>query len=51
MGYRSNESDTALCIKRSTAENGTAYYKYMLVQINDVLHLANDAQGDMLYLK
>ena len=50
MGYRSTESDTDVWIKRSTEETGTAYYKYMLVYVDDVLHFSNDAQEDMLKL-
>ena len=30
-----------------TTDKVTAYYKYMLVYIYDVLHLVNDAQEDM----
>ena len=50
MGHRSTESDSDFCIKRETIDNGTAFYKYMLVYVNDVLHLKKDAQEDMLKL-
>ena len=35
----------------ATTENGIDYYKYMLVYVDDALHLENDAQEDMLKLK
>ena len=47
MGYRSTDSDPDFWIKRERTDNGTAYYKYMLVYVDDVLHLAKDAQEDM----
>ena len=37
MGYRSTESDPDVYINRATTDNGTDYYKYMLVYVNDVL--------------
>ena len=50
MGYRSTESDPEAWIKRATTKNGTDYYKYMLVYVDDVLHLAKDSQEYMLNL-
>ena len=50
MGYRSTESDTNIMINRKRTDNGNAYYKYILVYVDDVLHLAKDAQEDMLKL-
>ena len=50
MVYRSTDSDPEVWIKRETTDNGTAYYKYMLVYVDDVLPLTNDAQEDMLKL-
>ena len=50
MGHKSTESDPNFWIKRETTENGTSYYKYMLVYVNDVLHIGKDAQEDMLKL-
>ena len=44
MGYMSTDSEPDVWKKRSTTYNGTAYYNYMLVYINDVLHLTKDAQ-------
>ena len=50
MCNRSTESEPDVWIKKVTTDNGTAYYKYMLVYVYDVLHLAKDAQEDMLKL-
>ena len=50
MGYRSTESDPEVWINMSTSENGTDYYKYMLVYVDDVLHLENNAHEDILKL-
>ena len=44
MGYRSTEYDPDVCIKKATTDNGNSYYKCMLVYVNDVIHLADDAQ-------
>ena len=50
MCNRSTESEPDVWIKKVTTDNGTAYYKYMLIYVYDVLHLAKDAQEDMLKL-
>ena len=50
MGYRSTDYYPDVLIKRETKYNGTDYYKYMLIYVNDVLHLAKDALADMLRL-
>ena len=50
MDYRYNESDPDVCIKIATTYNGTTYYKYMLVYVDDLLHLAKDSQENMLKL-
>ena len=50
IGYRSTESDPDVLINRETTENVTDYYKYMLAYVNDVLHLTNYVQEDMLEL-
>ena len=42
-GYRYTESEPDVWIKRATPENGTADYKYMLVYVDDMLHLAKDS--------
>ena len=46
----STEYDTDVWINRVTTYNGTDYYKYMLVYVNDVIHLSKDSQKDMLEL-
>ena len=33
-----------------TTDNISSYYKYMLVYVNDVIHLSKDSQKDMLEL-
>ena len=48
MDYRYTQSESDVWIKRATSYNITAYYNYMLVYVDDVLHLAKDAQDDML---
>ena len=50
MGYRSTEYDHEVWINRATTDNGTACYKYMLVYVDNLLHLAKDAQEDTLKL-
>ena len=47
----STEYDTDVWINRVTTYNGTDYYKYMLVYVNDVIHLSKYAQEDVLNLK
>ena len=44
------ESDPDVWIKRATTDNVNAYYKYMLVYVDDVIHLEKDSQEDMLRL-
>ena len=50
MYYRSTESDPDVSIDRATTENFNAYYKYMLIYVDDVLQLAKDTKEDMLKL-
>ena len=50
IGYRSTKYDPDVWTNRVTTENGTDYYKYMLVYENDVLHLAKDAYEYILNL-
>ena len=50
MGYSSTNSDPDVWIKGATADNGSAYYRYMLVYVDDVLHFANNAQEYVLNL-
>ena len=50
MGHKSTEFEPDVWIQREAPENGNSRYKCMLVYIDDVLHLAKDAQEDMLKL-
>ena len=50
MGCGYTKYEPEVWINRATTENGTAYIKYMLVYVYDVIHLAKDAQEDMLKL-
>lgn len=48
MGYKScSDSDADVWIKREIKPNGSEYYKYMLVYVDDVLHIAHDTKEDM----
>ena len=46
----STDSEPGVWINRATTENGTSYYKYMLVYVDDVLHPAKYAKKYMLKL-
>ena len=48
MAYKYTESDPDVWIKRETTDKGTSYYKYMLVYVGNLLHLAKYAQEHML---
>ena len=50
MGYRYTEYDPGVLINRETKYNGTAYYKYMFIYVDDVLHLLKDSQEDIFKL-
>ena len=50
IGYRSTKYDPDVWTNRVTTENGTDYYKDMLIYVDDVLYLAKDTQEDMLKL-
>ena len=50
MDYRYTKSEPDVWIKRATSYNITAYYKYMLVYFDDVLHLAKDAQKNICWI-
>lgn len=47
MGYKSSEADPDVWMKRATKANGREYYKYMLVYVDDILHLAENPKDDM----
>ena len=50
MCNRSTESEPDVWIKKVTTDNGTAYYKYMLIYVDDMIHFSKEAQEDMLKL-
>ena len=47
LGYTSTESDPDVWLKRSCKPNGMEYYSYMLVYVDDVLHISHDPSIDM----
>jgi hypothetical protein len=47
LGYRPSESDPDVWLKRAVKPDGFLYYKYMLVYVDDVLHVAHDPKVDM----
>lgn len=47
MGYNSCEADPDVWLKRAVKPNGSEYYKYMFVYVDDVLHMAHDTKVDM----
>jgi len=50
LGYRPTQADPDVWIKRASKQDGTQYYKLMLVYADDVLHIAKKPEGDMLRL-
>ena len=51
MGKRYTDSYPEVWIKMETTKNSTDYYKYILLYVNDVLHLAKYTHEDILKLK
>ena len=47
LGYKPTQSDPDVWLKKAVKPNGDEYYKYMLVYVDDVLHLAHDPLEDM----
>ena len=47
MGYKHSESDPDVWMKGDVKPDGTPYYKYMLVYVDDILHIAHDPNIDM----
>ena len=41
------ESDPDIYLKRASKAKGSKYYTYMLVHVNDILHVASDPMEDM----
>ena len=42
LGYASSKSDPYIWLKAKTKPDGTEYYAYVLVYVDDVIHLHND---------
>jgi len=47
LGYRPTQADPDVWIKRASKEDGSPYYKMMLIYVDDVLHDAEDPEEDM----
>jgi len=47
LGYRPTQADPDVWIKRASREDGSPYYKMMLIYVDDVLHVAEDPEEDM----
>ena len=47
IGYFSSQSDPDVWLKVASKGNGTPYYKYMLVYVDDILHIAENPVDDM----
>lgn len=47
IGYRPSEADPDVWIKKEIQPNGTINWKYMLVYVDDILHVAHDPKHDM----
>jgi len=50
LDYTPTQADPDVWIKRATKNDGTPYYKMMLIYVDDVLHLAEDPKEDMIKL-
>ena len=47
LGYRPTQADPDVWIRRASKEDGSPYYKMMLIYVDDVLHIAEDPEEDM----
>lgn len=47
IGYFPSQADPDVWLKATTKEDGTPYYKYMLVYVDDILHIAENPTEDM----
>jgi len=47
LGYHSSQADPDVWFKRAHKKNGGPYHKYMLIYVDDVLHIAEDPTEDM----
>jgi len=50
LGYRPTQADPDVWIKRAWKQDGSPYYKLMLIYVDDVLHMAEDPKEDMAKL-
>jgi len=50
LGYRPTQADPDVWIKRASKQDGSPYYKLMLIYVDDVLHIAGDPEEDMAKL-
>ena len=46
LGYRSTNYDPDVWVKITIGDNVNSYYKYMLLYVDDVLHLSKDTEED-----
>ena len=47
IGYKPTQADPDVWMKMSVKEDGTPYYKYMLIYVDDILHIAENPNDDM----
>ncbi|GFH56846.1 hypothetical protein CTEN210_13322 [Chaetoceros tenuissimus] len=47
IGYFPSQADQDVWMKAANKADGTPYYKYMLVYVDDILHIAEDPTVDM----
>jgi hypothetical protein len=47
IGYTPSEADPDVWLKRDVKPDGTPYWRYMLIYVDDVLHIAYDPKEDM----
>jgi len=50
LGYRPTQADPDVWIKRVSKQDGSQYYKLMLIYVDDVLHIAENPEEDIAKL-
>ena len=50
LGYRPAQADPDVWIKRALKQDGSPYYKLMLIYLDGVLHITEDPEEDMAKL-
>jgi len=50
LGYRPTQADPDVWIKQAYKRSGEPYYKYLLIYVDDVLHIAENTEEDMAKL-